>query len=118
MNEKNYMLITPNSGNLLSSSMLFFYSNARATTLAMGPQNTEEPLGLPLYSIKGVHRHAPSLSKHLQMTTDLSLTYLPLPTYLPTNLLICFYSTNIPSMHTYFFHCNSRTQLVAHIKWK
>jgi len=46
MNEKN----CPNSGSLLGSSM-FFYASARATTLAMGPQNTEEPLGLPLCTL-------------------------------------------------------------------
>ncbi len=83
MDEKNCMLITPNRGSLLGSSMCFFYPSAWATTLAMGPQNTEEPLGLPLYSIKGVHLHAPSLSKHIRMSTNLTL---------PTNLVIYLFA--------------------------
>ncbi len=118
MNEKNCMLITPNSGSLLGSSMCFFYPSARATTLAMGPQNTEEPLGLPIILYQ---RCAFTCSFSFKTHTNV---YQFNPTHQPTNLLICFYLTNIPSMHTYFIQiiqirlCNLTTQLVAYIKWK
>jgi hypothetical protein len=47
MNERIAHSLVPDNGSLLGSSMLLGPST-QVPTLTMGPQNMEEPLGLPL----------------------------------------------------------------------